>query len=177
MGADMSKPVVLDQPFEGNAPEQSFPFFEDPYAIVIDRDPRDLYLEYKFNNHPDIKFGPRTTVDDFIVYYRNMRKKVKKHDRVLRMSFEELIYEYDAAVKKLENFLSLGTHKYPKTVFDPAKSINNTQQIRNHSESIEDIKKIEKELSEFLFHFENYPNAKLDGEVFYGTSRKQIRNH
>ena len=28
MGVDLSRPVCLDQPFEGNAPQQSFPFFE-----------------------------------------------------------------------------------------------------------------------------------------------------
>ncbi len=27
MGVDLSRPVCLDQPFEGNAPQQSFPFF------------------------------------------------------------------------------------------------------------------------------------------------------
>ena len=101
-----------------------------------------------------------------------MRKRVKTNDHVLRMSFEELIYEYDIAVKKIEKFLSLNTHKYPKTIFDPAKSINNTQQIRRHPELIEDIKKIENELPEYLFPFEDYPDAKFTGEVFYGPARR-----
>ena len=69
----MSKPIVLDQPFEGNNPEQSFPFFYDPYAIIIDRDPRDLYLEYKYSTFVDMKFFPHSNVDEFILYYKNLR--------------------------------------------------------------------------------------------------------
>lgn len=32
MGADIKKKIVLDQPFEGNDPTQSFPFFS--YGVV-----------------------------------------------------------------------------------------------------------------------------------------------
>lgn len=44
MGADLSKPICLDQPFSGNNPENSFKFYNNPYAIIVDNDPRDLYL-------------------------------------------------------------------------------------------------------------------------------------
>ena len=70
MGVDLSRPVCLDQPFEGNAPQQSFPFFDDPYAVVIDRDPRDLYLAGKYTKDPNFKFTPKKNVDDFIIYYK-----------------------------------------------------------------------------------------------------------
>ena len=36
--------IVMDQPFPGNNPQACFKFFEDPYAIVVDRDPRDNYV-------------------------------------------------------------------------------------------------------------------------------------
>lgn len=171
MGADLSRPICLDQPFEGNDPSQSFPFFEDPYAVVIDRDPRDLYFDEKYTTSPDGKFFPRTTVQDFVVYYKNMRKRVSENPRVLRIRFEELIYEYDQSVKKIEEFLHLGEHKRPKTGFDPNRSINNTQQIRLHPDDKAEIEYIEKELPEFLFPFENYPDVQFNGKPFYGAAR------
>ena len=41
------KNLVLDQPFSGNNPQASFPYFENPRAVVVDRDPRDYYLFVK----------------------------------------------------------------------------------------------------------------------------------
>ncbi len=174
MGADLSKPICLDQPFEGNNPEQSFPFFEDPYAVIIDRDPRDLYLDAIYNKSPDGKFFPRTNVQDFVIYYRNMRKEKKNSNRVLHMSFEALIYEYDKSVKAIEDFLHLGPHTKPMSVFNPNKSINNTQTLRLHPENENDIRYIEQELSEYLFPFERYPKPEFIGTPFSGSSHNMV---
>ena len=37
--------------------------FDDPYAVVIDRDPRDLYLAGKYTKDPNFKFTPKKNVD------------------------------------------------------------------------------------------------------------------
>ena len=175
MGADMSKPICLDQPFSGNAPEQSFPFFDDPYAVVIDRDPRDLYLSGKYSKGPDGKFYPKDDVKKFVVYYKNMRlNSSKESKRELHLSFENFMYEYDITVKKIEEFLKLGEHVRPKSVFKPEKSINNTQLIRLHPEDVEEIKYIEENLSDFLYPFDKYKNIEFTGKPFVGAARKMI---
>lgn len=171
MGADLNKPICLDQPFEGNNPMQSFKFFDDPYAIVIDRDPRDLYLDAIYNKSPDGKFYPRTNVKDFVIYYRNMRKNKKDTDRVIYLNFESFIYDYDNTVNRIEKFLNLGKHLRRQEVFDPNKSINNTQMIRLHPDKMEDIKYIENELSDYLFPFEKYPKPEFNGTPFSGSAR------
>jgi len=58
IGADFSKNIVLDQPFAGNDPASSFHFYEDPYAIVVDRDPRDNYIFAKEFLYKKKKFMP-----------------------------------------------------------------------------------------------------------------------
>lgn len=171
-GADMSKPICLDQPFSGNSPENSFPFFDDPYAIVLDRDPRDLYLSDKYSKDPNIKFLPRFNVKDFVVYYRGMRKHFKEHDRVFRMRFEDLIYKYDESISALEKFLGLGDHVRKKEMFNPSRSINNTQLIRLHPKDEEEVKYIEKELPEFLYPFEEFGEVEFNGRPFDGAARK-----
>lgn len=172
MGADMSKPICLDQPFEGNCPEQSFPFFEDPYAIVIDRDPRDLYLAGKYTKDPNFKFAPKNDVKKFVIYYRNMRKHYKENPRVLRICFEDMVYKYDDSIRLIEEFLKLGEHKRPKSLFDPSRSINNTQLIRLHPNDKGEIEYIEKELKNFLYPFEKFNSVKFSGRPFDGAGRK-----
>ena len=44
MGFDLDGKILLNQPFEGNAPENSMKYFDNPKAIIMDRDPRDIYL-------------------------------------------------------------------------------------------------------------------------------------
>lgn len=174
MGADLSKPICLDQPFEGNAPENSFKFFEDPYAIIVDRDPRDCFLAAKYSKDTNYKFMPRYDVDQFIVYYKNMRLHKTVHDRVLKMRFEDFVYNYEESVEKVEQFLHLKQHARKKQFFNPTRSINNTQLIRLHPEDKESISRIERELEEFLFPYEMYPNVKFGGRPFDGAARKAV---
>ncbi len=65
-----------------------FRFLDDPYAVVIDRDPRDLYLAGKYTKDPNFKFTPKKNVDDFIIYYKKIEEKIK---RMIIKGFLELI--------------------------------------------------------------------------------------
>ncbi len=174
MGADMKKPICLDQPFSGNNPGDSLKFYADSYAIVVDKDPRDLYLAGKFTKDPNFKFSPVDDVDKFIVYYRTIRKHKSDNERVLYIHFEDMVYNYDQSIKKIENFLHLYNHTRPKKMFDPARSINNTQLLRLHPEEQANVDKICKALPEFLYDFEKYKNIVFQGKPFDGAARKQF---
>ncbi len=172
MGADMHKPICLDQPFSGNSPENSFPFYEDPYAVVIDKDPRDLFLAGKYTKDPNFKFSPIDDVEKFITYYKNIRQHKSDDKRVLNLRFEDLIYNYDESIKTIEEFLNIKNHVRVKAFFDPSRSINNTQLIRLHPQDQANIEKIEKELPEFLYPFDKYCDVKFNGKPFDGAARK-----
>lgn len=172
MGADFKKTIVIDQPFEGNAPEQSYKFFDDSIAIVIDRDPRDLFLEEKYALNGEARFTPRRDVRDFVEYFKRVRTDTAKNsDRVLVVRFEDMIYEYDKSVAQIEAFTNLHNHKLKKKYFNPKRSINNTQLIRRHPEEIDNIRYIEKKLADYLYPFENYPDAEISGDVFLGSAK------
>ena len=164
-GADFSKIIVLDQPFEGNKPMQSFPFFENPVAIVVDRDPRDLYMAASYQ-WPDGTFMPRRDPEAFVQYFRQQRVDVLENsedkNRVLRIKLEDMIFNYKDTTKKIMQFLGLeeSTHIYRKKYFNPDYSIKGTQiykKIKGHESEIEYI---EKNLKEYLFPFEEYDAAK-----------------
>lgn len=177
MGADFSKNIVLDQPFDGNNPMVCFPFFDDPVAIVVDRDPRDNYVfaKTKLLEMQNNRFMPTGNVRDFVKYYRLLRDGQPcqhPHERVLRLRFEEMVYDYDAATRKIRDFLHLPENPAPKSIFDPALSMANTQVFRRFPQFAEDVSFIERELPEYLFDFSRFPEPDLSGEMFFGKSPK-----
>lgn len=169
-GASFNKPVVLDQPFEGDAPEQSFPFFKNPKAIVVDRDPRDLWIlaKYAGNWTGEGRFMPRKDVKTFVEYYKELRENSKRSGsrNVITINFEDLIYEYDITTKKIEKFLNINKHNDPKKYFNPTISINNTRLMDRYPKSQKDIKYIEEELPQYLYDFDKYEKVNYDRKIF-----------
>ena len=152
--------IMVDQLLPPSNTRRFLRYVEDIRLIIVDRDPRDLYIGEK----ELWKWGvmPTDTVDDFISWFRITRggalKQPDELERVLRINFEELIYEYDNTVNKLLKFVGMDSkqHSCPKTIFDPNKSINNTCLMNKYDSYNEDIKKIESELKEYLFDFKKY---------------------
>lgn len=175
VGLDQNKIIALDQPFSGANPQACFPFFKDPYAVVVDRDPRDLYVFGKTKLMGKMRFFPIDTVEDFIIYYRSLRKDrpyLEPNPRVLSVRFEDMVYEYDKTMAKLREFLHLPENPHPRSVFDPDLSIANTQVFKRFPQFADDVKKIEKELPEYCYDFSKYPEPNFNKKMFYGKSPK-----
>ena len=160
------KGLIIDQMLPGDNPEPFIRYYKDPYAIVVDRDPRDLYILSKYEIHSDSTWIPTDDVESFIAYYRNMRKKNYNNQQILRIQYEDLIYEYERTIKVLEDFLGVSDHKNPKRFFVPEVSINNTQLFIKHKECAEDVKKIETELKDWLYDYSKYPVMKSFGKTW-----------
>lgn len=133
-------------------------YFDDNFrCIVIERDPRDVFLENKYRyakDYLDVPFP--TDVDQFIKYYKKMRDNEKPvdDDRILRIYFEDLIVNYDETVKKIENFIGLSeqNHTYPKKYLKPEKSIKNVGLYKKYKGKEAEIKKIEDGLSKYCYN-------------------------
>lgn len=173
MGLDTNGIIALDQPFAGNNPQACFPFFKDPYAIVVDRDPRDNYVFAKTKLLGKFNYIPIDTVDDYIAYYRCLRKDqpyLEDNPRILCIRFEEMVYEYENTSTRIRRFLGLPENPNPKKVFDPALSIANTQVFKRFTKFSDDVKKIEDELTDYLYDYSNYPEPDFNKKMFYGKS-------
>lgn len=176
-GVKENEHVAFDQLFPGNNPQVCFKYFDDPYAIVVDRDPRDIYV---FGKTVLLKGAaghimPLNNVKDFVIYYRALRDNQpykEKNERVLILRFEDLVYNYDTTTKRLREFLHLGENPNPKSVFDPAMSMANTQVWKRYPEFRQDVEYIESELKEYLFDFDDYPEPDLNAKMFSGKSPK-----
>lgn len=175
MGADFSRPIILDQPFAGNNPQACFKFFDDPYAVVVDRDPRDNYVFAKTKLLGRFHLMPINCVEDFVKYYRALRKNqpyTEPNGRVLSIKFEDMVYHYDETTARLRDFFHLPDNPNPKSIFDPAISMPNTQVWKRYPQYTKDIEYIEKELPEYLFDYSGCPEPDPNGKMFWGKSPK-----
>jgi len=167
-GFDINKTIIINQAFEGNDPTNSFPFYDNPKAIVLDRDPRDIYISNKLCKTGEGRWCPRDDVDSFIIFYKNIHHNTHvKENNVLRISFEDLIYNYKETADDIEKFTGLHNHISEKKYFDPQKSLVNTQIYKRFPKYDNDIKKIEEELKDYLYPFEKYGKIDIKNKSFF----------
>lgn len=170
MGFDVTKNIVLDQPFPGNDPRKSMRYYRDAKAIIVDRDPRDTYALMEKVYPTQLYSVPHSSVEVFADYYYHMHKdleEVKQDKNILYIHFEELVYDYENTTQKVVEFLGLGKHSYPKKYFEPEKSIVNSQVFRKYPDLKEDCDYLEQRLKKFCFDYDAYPSIDLDNKNFF----------
>lgn len=177
MNVDLNRPIVFDQPFSGNNPQSCFKYFEDPYAIVVDRDPRDLFIYGRvfLAGRWGFHIMPLNDVKSFVTFYRGLRDNQpykEKHDRVLSLKLGDLIYRYDETTAKIREFLHLPENPNPKSIFDPALSMANTQLWLRYPQFEKEVKYIEQELPDYLYDYSNCPKPGIDAQIFEDRSPK-----
>ena len=154
------KDIVLDQLILPQQLKRINNYFdEESRFIVVDRDPRDVYIITKYI-WPQILKGPHvfpTDVEKFVDFYKKFRAFEEKNEdkRIIRIRFEDLIYRYDETVQVIERFLSINPQRHinKQAIFIPEKSIYNTQNFTMKEEWKKEVSIIEKEFPELLYQF------------------------
>lgn len=151
--------VVTHNALEPFNPTRGMRFFDDMRIIVVDRDPRDVYVAaHRYVGKYQRKgWAAATTgnVESFVDVYRTYRRMViSQHDdsRVLRVSFEQLVTDYDHVVAHILKFIgkSREDHVTPRRFFDPARSAAGVEGWRSfHDRAAIEI--IEQALPEFCY--------------------------
>ena len=161
LGEEISKGkenIILDQfllPFNLFRVDN---YFDDKLrVIVVARDPRDVFIINKYIwQQKQICVPFPLEVNEFCNFYKKMRESEKEctSNKVLRINFEDLIYNYDTKIKEITKFLGFkeSDHINKKNRFIPEMSIKNTQLFRKE-EYREECKVIEKELKKYLYEF------------------------
>jgi hypothetical protein len=147
--------LVFDQlilPYHKKKFEPLFPYFKQ---IVVDRDPRDVYLDAKnYNAYPITQ-----DIESFISFYETSRQIniASNNNSTLLIQFEDLIYNYDETTKKLVDFLGIdfSTHSKKFSRLDPKVSVKNTQTwLREENSSYrKDMDLVRERLSEWCYDF------------------------
>ena len=142
---------------------------DDTRAIVVSRDPRDVFTLNKYVWLPEdwpIPFP--FNVEDFCVYYRAMRESEKTFDSsmVMRVRFEDLVFDYDNTVSAIEHFIGkpwLGEHSKKHSLFNPSISKMNTGVFNSNDEARKEAEYIAEHLEEFIYPFT--PNEMTAGNL------------
>lgn len=151
--------IMVDQLVPPSNISSYLNYFDDVKVIVVERDPRDLYLLEKTKYRWGVM--PYKNVEDFCKWYEITRRRPKEQeidqDKVMLINFEDLIYKYEETSKKLIDFVGLTNHKHvcPKKFLDPSRSIKGTNLKKKFPQYQKDVEYIEEHLKEFLYNFED----------------------
>lgn len=145
--------VLLDMLFSATNPNMGNEFFDDVKTIVVDRDPRCMYLNVVNNR---AKFMPYYGVYEFIKYYKVLKENESTYRNVLYVNYDKLIYEYETTTTEIMDFLSFRNRpKNELKFFNPNVSVKYTYPSNIGMEN-DSIRIIEKELNEYLYDFPVY---------------------
>ncbi|MBU0279241.1 MULTISPECIES: hypothetical protein [unclassified Gemella] len=155
LNKDSEKDIVLDQLLLPHNVYRldNYAKYLDIKVVIVERDPRDVFI---MNKYVWVKNGvPVLYPEDvykFCRYYKEMRENERKNNyEVLRIKFEDLIFNYDNSIKMIEAYLNLDStnHIKKRKYFNPDISINNIQ-IYKQEKYKEEVAVIEKELENYL---------------------------
>ncbi len=149
--------LLLEQLIPTTNIKKCMRYFSDIKVIIVDRDPRDVYITHARCNMHVLPYD----VDKFCESYVDSRRNIKfelegMQDQVLFVKFEDLIYKYDTTTDNIKKFLGIdeSDHLYPMAVFDPNVSANNTKQWLNFPEYRYNCDLIEQKIPEYLYKFD-----------------------
>ncbi len=156
-GISESKFVAFDQIVPSIGATRYLNYIEGLKIIIVDRDPRDLYILNKTHWRGAPYICNTDDVGVYINWYKTMRMHKKFENpsqKIMYINFENLVLNYDDALDEIYNFLSIDPifHTKKRSIFNPDISIKNVGLWKKNNEYANDIKIIEKNLSEFLYH-------------------------
>ncbi len=137
--------------------------------IIVQRDPRDVYISDQFIwcKPPHGRGNPHFSkdVDNFIEEWRRTITTNIENPNAMIINFEDLVYDYENTIHKLEKFIGIDSSKHikVKTHFIPEKSIENTQVFLCKPEWKCIADKIASEIPDLIYDFpyKRCPNKKL----------------
>lgn len=152
-----NKMLMVDQLVPSTNISRYLRYFDDVQVVLVDRDPRDIYVLEKYVWKDD--FIP-TTPELFCKWFKytrnNRSMELKNKKRVKFIQFEDLIFNYDTTVASIERWLGLNKqlHINEMSYFDPKKSVKNTKTWKKINCNLDEIKYIEKNLENYLYNFD-----------------------
>ncbi len=145
--------ITVDQVLPSSNIARHMRYFDDIYAVIVDRDPRDVFILSKYFWKSPIVPKDVKTFCKWFRYTRSTQKKELVNDqRIKLIQFEDLIYQYENTKNDLLSWLgvSLSDHSNRLKHFNPDISKKNTALWKN-SAFAKEARLIEQELAEFLY--------------------------
>ena len=148
--------IAIDQLVPSINTNRYFNYVDNLKVIIVDRDPRDLFLLNETHWNGASYICDTTNIYEYINWYKTMRehrKTEKKNNNVVYMMIEELIYEYDKSLERLYNFLGLAEEEHIKKrqYFNPDVSKNWTRLWKKYHKYKKEVEIIREHLNEYCY--------------------------
>ena len=148
--------IAIDQLVPSINTNRYFNYIDNLKVIVVDRDPRDLFLLNETHWNGASYICDTTNVYEYINWYKTMREHRKieeRNDNVVYIMIEELIYEYDKSLERLYKFLGLAKdeHINKRQCFDPDVSKNWTRLWKKYPKYKKEVEIIREYLNEYCY--------------------------
>ena len=149
--------IMVDQLIPSSNIDRYTRYFDDIKVVVVERDPRDVWMSERYVWKEGVI--PSDSVEAFCKWFdysrMNRNDEDVNNEVTILVHFEDLVYDYNNTVNKLEKWLGLDSSSHIRRMkfFDPSRSINNTRIWKRYPEEKENIKYIEKNLSKYLYCF------------------------
>lgn len=158
--------LLIDQLLPSSGINQCLRYFDcDVKVFIVDRDPRDVYLcdKYIWNTGVTPR-DPETYCKWFRDCHESNRDEVPDPMHVIKLQFEDMIYNYDREKQKIENFIGLNSADQlrPFSGFNPQRSLHNTQLWKVYPD-VQAMNVIEHELKDYLYDFESVKENVIAG--------------
>lgn len=147
--------LILDQAIPANNPEMLDLFFPGHKMIIVDRDPRDAFVDNQIGvdfleKHPNTVEFAKT----WCSFYRFSHGKKTLRDDVLYVQFEDFVLNYEKEARRIADFIGFQPlhHSSPLKFFNPAVSAGNIGLYKRYSDQFGiAIDFITNELSDYLY--------------------------
>ena len=148
--------VMVDQIVPPTNLKRVLRYVDDIQVVIVDRDPRDIYVLEKYVWQDGIIPSDVETFCKWFKYTRSHRKD--EHNDGLKVKFvqfEDMVYKYEETTIALAKWLRLNkeNHVNSKQIFNPAISVKNTQTWKRYPCDVKEIEYIENELEDYLYKF------------------------
>ena len=144
--------LMLDQFVGANNPTRYLRYVSDMKVFVVDRDPRDLFIHLVERKDKVLPKDP----EQFCTVYRGIRKTTGEDpENVMRIRFEDMIYDYDRSVESAFHFVGIDAshHVFPGRYFNRTESKKGTLLWKTHPQYESAVTTIERLLPDFLYPF------------------------
>lgn len=147
--------IAVDQLVPCYNLERYLNYFTNLKVIIVDRDPRDLYILNKL--YWNEGWIPSDNINVYIKWFALIRQHQNNENfnnpNVLKIQFEDCIYNYDETIQKIYDFIGLNSinHKNKRKYFNPDASIKNTMLWKREKSFEKEIQLITENLSQYCY--------------------------
>ena len=106
--------IILDQAISVNKPDSVFRYFDNGKLIIVDRDPRDMFIDdiVNWGNSFDSDLDSIDAGKRFVLRHKAMRSNYLDNPNILYINFEELVLNYEETVTKILKFLGADNEEH-----------------------------------------------------------------